>query len=59
MAAVIRRYEITDDEWEQIKLYIPEEQEAGSRGRTSKDSRIIVIPYFLSCKNQPRSSNSV
>lgn len=36
MAAVIRRYEITDEEWERIKPYIPEEQEAGARGRPSE-----------------------
>ena len=42
MAAVIRRYEITDEEWEQIKPYIPEEQEASSRGRPSKDSRTML-----------------
>jgi transposase len=42
MAAVIRRYEITDEEWEHIKHYIPEEQGAGSRGRPSKDSRTML-----------------
>ena len=46
MAAVIRRYEITDEEWEQIKPYIPEEQEAGSRGKPSKDSRIMLNGIF-------------
>ena len=46
MAAVIRRYEITDEEWEQIKPYIPEEQEAGSRGRPSKDSRTMLNGIF-------------
>ena len=42
MAAVIRRYEITDEEWERIKPYIPEEQEAGSWGRPSKDSKTML-----------------
>ena len=42
MAAVIRRYEITDEEWLQIKPYIPEEQEVCSRGRPSKDSRMML-----------------
>ena len=42
MAAVIRRYEVTDEEWEQIKRYIPEEQESNSRGRPSKDSRTML-----------------
>ena len=46
MAAVIRRYEITDEEWLQIKLYIPEEQEAGSHGRPSKDSRTMINGIF-------------
>ena len=46
MAAVIRRYEITDEEWEQIKPHIPEEQEAGSQGRPSKDSRIMLNGIF-------------
>ena len=42
MVSVVRRYEITDPEWERIKPYIPEEQEAGSRGRPSKDSRTML-----------------
>ncbi len=46
MAAVIRRYEVTDDEWEQIKRYIPEEQESNTRGRPSKDSRIMLNGIF-------------
>lgn len=31
MVSTIRRYELTDAEWERFKPYIPEEQEAGSR----------------------------
>ena len=46
MAAVIRRYEVTDDEWEQIKRYIPEEQESNTRGRPSKDSRTMLNGIF-------------
>ena len=46
MAAVIRQYEITDEEWEQIKPYIPEEQAAGLRGRPSKDSRTMLNGIF-------------
>ncbi len=39
MVSKVRRYKITDEEWEQIKPYIPEEQEAGSRGRPSNGVR--------------------
>ena len=39
MVSKIRRYELTDEEWEHIKPYIPEEQEAGSRGRPSKTTQ--------------------
>ena len=46
MAAVIRRYELTDEEWEHIKPYIPEEQTTGSRGRPSKDSRQMLNGIF-------------
>ena len=46
MAAVIRRYEVTDEEWEQIKRSIPEEQESNSRGRPSKDSRTMLNGIF-------------
>jgi len=42
MVSVVRRYEITDEEWERIKPYIPEEQGTGSRGRPSKDSRTTL-----------------
>ena len=46
MAAVIRRYEVTDDEWERVKCYIPEKQESHSRGRPSKDSRTMFDGIF-------------
>ena len=46
MAAVIRRYEVTDEEWEQIKPYIPEEQAGITRGRPSKDSRTMLNGIF-------------
>ncbi len=46
MALTIRRYEITDAEWEYIKPYIPEEQKASSRGRPCKDSRTMHNGIF-------------
>ena len=46
MAAVIRRYEVTDEEWERIKPYILEEQTGSSRGRPSKDSRTMLNGIF-------------
>ena len=42
MVSKVRRYELTDEEWVRIKPYIPEEQETGSRGRPSKDSRQML-----------------
>ncbi len=42
MVSTIRRYEITDVEWEHIKPYIPEEQEVSSRGRPCKESRAML-----------------
>jgi hypothetical protein len=41
MAAVIRRYEITDEEWEQIKPYIPEEQETPCWYKTRQTLRVV------------------
>ena len=46
MVSTIRRYELTDAEWEQFKPYIPEEQESVSRGRPSKDSRTMLNGIF-------------
>ena len=41
MVSTIRRYEVTDAEWEKIRLYLPEARE-GSRGRPAADSRKIL-----------------
>ena len=41
MKAVIRRYELTDAEWERLKPYFPDRQ-AGDKGRPRKDSRQIL-----------------
>lgn len=41
MATVIRRYELTDREWEQLRPYFPERQ-ARDKGRPRKDSRQIL-----------------
>ena len=46
MVSKVRRYELTDEEWEHMKPYIPEEQEAGSRRRPSKDSRQMLNEIF-------------
>ena len=42
MVTKIRRYELTDEEWEHIRTYIPEEQGNVTRGRPSSDSRTIL-----------------
>ena len=41
MKAVIRRYELTDAEWERLKEYFPDRQ-AGDKGRPRKDSQQIL-----------------
>jgi transposase len=41
MVSMVRRYEVTDDEWAKIKPYIPEAEE-GSRGRPAADSRKML-----------------
>ena len=41
MGNVVRRYEITDANWEQLKQYFPERQ-SGERGRPRKDSRQML-----------------
>ena len=46
MVSKVRRYELTEEEWEHIKPYIPEEQETSSRGRPSKDSRQMLNGIF-------------
>lgn len=40
MGTVIRRYELTDTEWERLQSYFSDRQ-AGDRGRLRKDSRQI------------------
>ena len=42
---MIRRYEVTDEEWEKLKKYFPERQ-AGTLGRPRKDSRKILNGIF-------------
>ena len=37
----MRRYEITDDQWQRIAKFFPEKQ-PGTRGRPPKDSRTIL-----------------
>ena len=41
MGTVIRRYELTDAEWERLQPYFPDRQ-AGDKGRPRKDSRQIL-----------------
>ena len=41
MVSTGRRYEVTDDEWERIKPYLPKTRE-GSRGRPAADSRKML-----------------
>ena len=41
MVSTGRRYEVTDDEWERIKPYLPRTRE-GSRGRPAADSRKML-----------------
>lgn len=38
LVAVIRRYELTDEEWERLKAYFPE-RKAGTKVRPPKDTR--------------------
>ena len=46
MVSVVRRYEISSPEWERIKPYIPEEQEADSGEDHPKDSRTMLNEIF-------------
>jgi transposase len=41
MKALIRRYELTDAEWERLQPYFPDRQ-AGDKGRPRKDSLQIL-----------------
>ena len=43
--AVIRRYELTDEEWERLKAYFPE-RKAGTKGRPPKDTRQMLNGIF-------------
>ena len=43
--AVIRRYELTDEEWERLKVYFPE-RKAGAKGRPPKDTRQMLNGIF-------------
>ncbi len=45
MKRVIRRYELTDEEWERLRKYFPERQ-PGTLGRPRKDSRDILNGIF-------------
>ena len=38
---MLRRYELTDQEWNRIKDLLPPEK-SGKRGRPSKDNRMIL-----------------
>ena len=45
MKRVIRRYELTDEEWERLRKYFPERQ-PGTLGRPRKDSRDMLNGIF-------------
>lgn len=45
MSATLKRYELTDDEWNKIKQYFPQ-RTAGTRGRPYHDIRITVNGIF-------------
>ena len=45
MKRVIRRYEVTDEEWERLKKYFPVRQE-GTLGRPRKEPREILNGIF-------------
>lgn len=45
IVAVIRRYELTDEEWERLKAYFPE-RKAGTKGRPPKDTRQMLNGIF-------------
>lgn len=42
---MIRRYELTDDEWKRLKKYFPE-REAGTLGRPRKEPRDMLNGIF-------------
>ena len=43
---MLRRYELTDYEWEQIKDLLPPEN-TGKRGRSSKNNHIMLNIIYL------------
>ena len=45
MKRVIRRYELTDEEWERLKKYFPERQ-PGTMGRPRKEPRDMLNGIF-------------
>ena len=45
MKRVIRRFELTDEEWERLRKYFPERQ-PGTLGRPRKDSRDMLNGIF-------------
>lgn len=45
MSNIIRRYELTDEEWERLKKYFPERQST-DKGRPRNDSRKILNGIF-------------
>ena len=45
MAAVVRRYELTDAEWKRLSPYFPE-RKAGDKGRPPKDTRQMLNGIF-------------
>ena len=45
MTRVIRRYELTDAEWERLQPYFPERQ-AGDKGRPKRDPREMLNGIF-------------
>ena len=45
MARTIRRYELTDSEWERLAPYFPE-RELGNKGRPRRDAREMLNGIF-------------
>ncbi len=45
MKRIIRRYELTDTEWERLKPYFPERQ-MGDKGRPRREPREILNGIF-------------
>ena len=45
MQKIIRRYELTDKEWERLKIYFPD-RKPGDRGRPRRDARELLNGVF-------------